>query len=201
MDYPKMIQLSQLHAHPKNPRICIREDVVEGIVESLRTEGFKPEYVLIVRPFDGEYQILSGHHRYVAAQRAELDGVPCWVRDMDDDAVYMALVTSNTQGELTPLEIGLHALECVEKAQGKRGGGLEEYARALGKSRPAISQFRAAAEVYSELRKLTNEVALLANKATHLFELHSAPRETWPLLAEAMLNGDWNVKNSTKATR
>jgi hypothetical protein len=63
---------------------------------------------------------------------------------MDDDAAYMALVTSNTQGELTPLEISIHALERVEKAQGKRGGGLEEYAKLLGKSRQALSQLRLA---------------------------------------------------------
>ena len=103
MDYPRMIQLSQLHAHPKNPRIAFREDVIEGITESVRSEGFKPEYALIVRPLDGEYQIVSGHHRHAAAIKAGQDAVPCWVREMDDDAAYMALVTSNTQGELTPL--------------------------------------------------------------------------------------------------
>jgi hypothetical protein len=70
------------------------------------------------------------------------------------------------------LEIGLHALECVEKAQGKRGGGLTEYAKMIGKSQPAVSQFRAAAEVYSELHKSTYEVEKLQEKATHLFELH-----------------------------
>jgi len=36
---------------------------------------------------------------------------------------------SNAQGELTALEIGLHALACVGKAEGKRtkGGVLAKY--------------------------------------------------------------------------
>jgi hypothetical protein len=92
---------------------------------------------------------------------------------------------------LTPLEIGLHALECVDKAQGKRGGGLTEYAKVIGKTHQAISQFRAAAEVYAELRKSTCEVKFLVNKATHLFEIHAAPSATWPMLADALLKGNF----------
>jgi hypothetical protein len=32
---------------------------------------------------------------------------------LDDEAAYMELATSNAQGELSPLEIGLHALQFV----------------------------------------------------------------------------------------
>jgi hypothetical protein len=98
---------------------------------------------------------------------------------MDDDAAYMALVTSNMQGELTPLEIGLHALECVEKAQGKRGGGLTEYAKVIGKSKQTVSNLRLAAEVYKELVHTCEQVGLLHDKPRHLYELHAAPHETW----------------------
>jgi hypothetical protein len=78
--------------------------------------------------------------------------------------------------------------------QGKRGGGLEEYAKLIGKSRSNVSKFRSAAEVYSELRSTLNEVENFIDKPLHLSELHAAPPETWPLLAEAMLGGDWSVK-------
>ena len=37
------------------------------------------------------WQILSGHHRVLAAAQAGLDEVPCWVRELDDDAAYMLL--------------------------------------------------------------------------------------------------------------
>jgi len=35
------------------------------------------------------------------------------------DAAYMLLATANAQGELSALEVGMHALHCVEK--GKHG--------------------------------------------------------------------------------
>ena len=88
----------------------------------------------------------------------------------------------------------------MEKAQGKRGGGIEEYARSVGKTRQAISQFRIAAKVFAELRKSTCEVGSLINKTTHLFEIHAArhdeKHDLWPVLAKALLKYDWNVKDT-----
>jgi len=46
---------------------------------------------------------------------------------MDDETAYMELVKANSQGELSVLEIGIHALGSVEKSQGKKGGGLKLY--------------------------------------------------------------------------
>jgi len=98
--------------------------------------------------------------------------------------------------------IGRHALEHVEKAQGKRGGGLTEYARLIGKSLGAVSQFRAGGEVYSELLKSTKEVDGLQNKTTHLFEIHAArhdeKHDLWPVLAKALLKYDIGVKAEVK---
>ena len=63
---------------------------------------------------------------------------------MSDAKAYMMLVTSNNQGELTPLEIGLHALRAVPKAKGGKGqkGGLSEYAKAVGKQQGNVLNYR-----------------------------------------------------------
>jgi hypothetical protein len=56
----------------------------------------------------------------------------------------------NRQGELSPLEIGLHALEVVGKGKrgrGNKGGGLKEYAAQIGKLQPYLTQLVQAAEV------------------------------------------------------
>jgi len=41
------------------------------------------------------YEIVSGHHRKPAAERAD---VPCWVHEMSYDDAYMALALCNAQG-------------------------------------------------------------------------------------------------------
>lgn len=194
----KQISVSELLDHPQNPRIALREDVVSAIQTGL-AEGFDPAHALIVRPVEGGYQIISGHHRKAAAVKAGLDTVPCWVREMDDDTAYMALATSNSQGELSPLEIGLHALHCVGLSEGGRGkrGGLQEYADLIGKSRPFVSQLVMAARVAKAVSQLTG----LDGKTQHLAAIHALPESCWPIAVQAMLDKGWSAKETAEQVK
>jgi hypothetical protein len=106
---------------------------------------------------------------------------------MSDDEAYMRLVTDNAQGELSPLEIGIHALGSVELSEGGAGkkGGLREYARLVGKTDVYIGQLRNAASVY----KSANLSLHFQDKAKHLSEISRADETTWPQLCEALQNG------------
>jgi N6-adenosine-specific RNA methylase IME4 len=194
-----LIALDLLVPHPQNPRLAMREDVVAAILANL-TDGFDPAHALIVRPVADCFEILSGHHRYEAAKRAGLAQVPCWVRDMDDEAAYMALVTSNSQGELSPLEIGMHALHCVGLGEGGRGqkGGLSEYARKVGKDRSNVRAYREAAEVAQNVGNVTH---VLHDKTAHLSAIHALPRECWKPAVEAMLAGGWSAKETAERVK
>lgn len=90
----------------------------------------------------------------------------------------MALVTSNSQGELSPLEIGLHALHCVSLSEGGRGkkGGLSEYAGKVGRKHQYISQLVSAAKV---AEKAASQLAGLGDKTQHLSAIHALPESVW----------------------
>jgi hypothetical protein len=65
----------------------------------------------------------------------------------------MQLVLSNAQSELSPLEIGVHALEAIGLGIGGKGqkGGLSAYAEKIGKSHSYVVHVRQAAEVLVDL--------------------------------------------------
>jgi hypothetical protein len=90
----------------------------------------------------------------------------------------MLLVTCNAEGELKPLEIGLHALKAVPEGKGGRGkkGGLSEYARSLGLGESYIRQLRDAAEVF----KTSHLSAKFRDMAKHLAAIHALPAACWP---------------------
>lgn len=185
--------LDQLHPHPDNPRLQLREDVVERLTAEITANGFGPEHAILARPIDGGLQVVSGHHRFEAARRAGLAEVPAWVREMDDDEAFMLLVLSNTQGELSPLEIGMHALKAVPLAQGKSGSGLKAYAERLGRTGEYVGQLRSAAFVVASLPNSSLEVA---DRAKHLYEISKAPRETWSALLAALVKRGWTVADA-----
>jgi N6-adenosine-specific RNA methylase IME4 len=176
---PELLELpiEALDDHPQNPRVLLRDDVVEGIAASLNG-SFPRQHALHVRPQGDRYEILSGHQRKRAAAKAGLKKVWCWVEKLDDTEAYMVLATGNNQGELSPLEIGLHALHCVGLAEGGRGkkGGLSEYAERLGRDKKTISEYRHGAEVAINSGV---DPTVLINKAQHLAEIHALPQACW----------------------
>lgn len=189
MDNPQLLPIESIHPHPDNPRLVMRDDVVNGIAANIQ-DGFDPAHALIVRDMgDGQYQIISGHHRYEAAKQAGLNQVPCWIRAMDDDEAYMALVTSNSQGELSPLEIGMHALHCVGLSSGGRGqrGGLRAYAEAIAKDHSNVAKLVSAARV---AENCGNSTTVLQDKTQHLSHVHALPEPTWqPMVGWIIDNG------------
>ena len=184
---PQWIALDRLHSHPGNPRLFDREHVIEAIIAGLAS-GFDPAHALIVRPRpevpEGDYEIISGHHRKQAADRVGLTEVPCWVRDLDDAAADMLLVTSNAQSDLTALEHGLHALRVTEKS--KHGRSVNAYAEAIGRNQAIVQREVYAAEVYREVmsRDITS---VPTDQPRHLAEIHAAPQWLWPALVHAMV--------------
>jgi N6-adenosine-specific RNA methylase IME4/ParB-like chromosome segregation protein Spo0J len=191
------INVGRLKPHPKNPRLVMREDVIETIKAGLG-DGFHPSYALQVWPDGEHFRILSGHHRAEAARRAGIDELPCFVReDISEDEAYMVLATANAQGELSPLEIGMHALHYVEKSTGGRGkkGGLSEYAEKIGRTKQAVSLNKDAAEVAS---KLSIQLDGLLDKAAHLAAIHKLPDGLWQVAVSAMLKGEWSAKETAE---
>lgn len=189
------IDVNLLDDHPDNPRLVVREDVVNAIAEQIKDNGgFDPAHALMVRPLDGRYQIVWGHHRKQAAIQVGLAEAPCWVREMTDDEAYLQLGFGNAQGEWKPIEIGLHALG-IPKGKGGRGleGGISEYATKMGKNEQNIGLYRQGAEVLRVVSDKTPTILLgFLDKAAHLAAIHKAPEELWPMLAE------WILTNTVK---
>jgi ParB/RepB/Spo0J family partition protein len=210
MESIREIPINLLDAHPDNPRLVLREDVVLSIAQQIiERGGYAPEHAILCRPVGDRYQILSGHHRVEGAGRAQQSAVPAWVREMSDDEAFMQLVLANAQGELTPLEIGVHALRAVPHTDGKRTkgtGGLANYAAMIGKSRAYVSQVRVAAEVATSVVKTSKQLALshLIKKPNgadqpiswQLYEIHAADERAWPALVLALIDKEWSVDDT-----
>lgn len=190
---PVLLPLELVDPHPDNPRIVRRDDVIDLIAAEITRDGFGTEHAILVRPIGDRYQVVSGHNRREAALKAGIGEIPAWVRELGDDEAFMQLVLGNAQGELSPLEIGLHALDAVPPAQGSRsGGGLAEYAGRIGRDPSAITQLRAAATIYRALPDMCQEVA---DRARHLYEISKASPQVWPLLVTALADKKWSVKD------
>lgn len=98
------LELNKLHPFAGHPYKVQDNEEMDALVESIRTNGILTP--LTVRPLDnGEYEIVSGHRRFRAAQKAGLETVPAIILPMSRDEAAIAVVDSNLHREhLLPTE-------------------------------------------------------------------------------------------------
>lgn len=196
----KTVKLNKTYPHPNNPRLMMREDVINTIQEQLEKTGvFEERHAPTVRDTNKGYEIVSGHHRVEAAKKAGFDEIPVWVADLSDEEAFYELVRSNAQGELSPLEIGIHALTAVPLSEGGRGksGGLSEYAKGIGKAESSIRDYRDGAKVGQNFANVRE----VLDKTFHLRAISKAPESEWQYLTEQLLEHGWSVKTTELAVK
>ena len=94
----KAINISDLHPFPENPFKVHDDTEMELLIESIKEYGVITP--LLVRPLDtGGFEIISGHRRTIACQKAGIEKVPVFIRSMERDAAVVALVDSNLHRE------------------------------------------------------------------------------------------------------
>ena len=98
------IPLNELHPFRDHPFKVVDDEKMEETVESIREYGVLVP--IIARPKEeGGYEIISGHRRCHASEKAGLETILTIVRDLDDDEATIIMVDSNLQREsLLPSE-------------------------------------------------------------------------------------------------
>ena len=96
---PVNIPVSKLRPFEGHPFKVKDDEEMNTLFESVQTQGILSP--LIVRPIENtdEYEVISGHRRLHAAQKAGISEVPTLIYALDRDAAAIAVVDSNLHRE------------------------------------------------------------------------------------------------------
>ena len=92
------LPIQKLRPFENHPFQVKDDDEMNQLVWSVLTQGVLTP--LVVRPLENdEYEVISGHRRLHACQKAGIETVPALIYALDRDAVAIALVDSNLHRE------------------------------------------------------------------------------------------------------
>ena len=92
------LPIQKLRPFENHPFLVKDDDEMEQLVWSVLTQGVLTP--LVVRPLENdEYEVISGHRRLHACQKAGIETVPALIYALDRDAAAIALVDSNLHRE------------------------------------------------------------------------------------------------------
>ena len=99
MKKPVAIPVEKLRPFAGHPFKVRDDDEMNTLIESIQTQGVLSP--LIVRPIENtdEYEVISGHRRLHAAQKAGITEVPALIYALDRDAAAIAVVDSKLHRE------------------------------------------------------------------------------------------------------
>lgn len=131
------LTINQVEANPNQPRSEFNTESLEQLAQSIRELGII-QPITVHKTRADKYQIISGERRFRAAQIAEMETIPAYIREANDQTLLeMALVENIQREDLHAIEVAIsfdrliQECELTHEALGKR----------LGKDRSTVTNY------------------------------------------------------------
>ena len=169
---PKSIPIEHLYPYPDHPYKVIDDEAMDALTESIRERGVMTPILVRERDHDPyRYNIIAGHRRVHAAQKAGLTSVPAFIFNVSRDEAAIMVVDSNLHRErILPSEkaraykMWYDAKKHTAGRPPKNASQLEtnirtdeEMAVEFGESRAQIQRYLRLNELIPELLDLMDE--------------------------------------------
>ena len=105
---PVNIPVEKIHPFEGNPYKVLDNDEMNTLIGSIQEQGILTP--IVVRPLENtkdEYELISGHRRMRASQKAGLETVPAFIYAVSRDEAAIMLVDSNLHREHIRLKTSL----------------------------------------------------------------------------------------------
>lgn len=133
-DAQQTVAIDLVLPNPYQPRKDFSDEKLNELAESIRIHGvIQP---LLVREYQGKYQLIAGERRLRASKLVGLTEVPIIIKEMSDQAMMEVALVENLQREdLNPIEEAEAFRRLIEEFNLTQ----DEIAKKVGRSRPAIA--------------------------------------------------------------
>ena len=188
---PKTLPVDSIEPNPFQPRHHFEEAALAELTESVRQHGIL--HPVLVRQYEGGWQLIAGERRLMASRRAGLKDIPVSVRDWDDrTTMEVALVENLQRSDLNPME----EAEAFRRLIQEFGWTQDEAAARVGKSRSHVANYLRLLHLEPEIRVLVEEERLTMAHAKALLSVDPERRAT---LAQRAAAEGWTVRQLAAA--
>ena len=190
-----MLDISQIEANPYQPRTHFDQDALEELATSIRTYGIIQP--LTVRKVSAaKFQLISGERRFRASQLAEIEEVPAYIREADDQAMLeMALVENIQRENLDAIEVAISYKRLMDECSLTQ----ELLSDRVGKNRSTVANYLRLLKLPAEI-----QVGIIEKKISmgHARALVTAGSEAVQIaIFRKVLNDDLSVRQVEELIR
>lgn len=163
----KRLSVDIIHPGTYQPRGVIKQEGIEQLAESIRTQGVIQPIVVRIAP-NNQFEIIAGERRWRAAQLAGLTEVPVLVKTVSNDvAMIIALIENIQREDLTPIE----EAKALKRMSESLALTHLQVAEMVGKSRASVTNLLRILSLNTEVQGLLEEGKIELGHAKALLAL------------------------------
>ena len=168
----KTLRLYDMEPKRQQPRKAFAEEAIAALADSIRQYGMLQP--ILVRPYQGTYQIVAGERRWRAARMLGLDEVPVIIKEISDgEAMEIALIENLQRENLTPMEEANGYRQLMEQY----GMTQEAVAKTVGRSRSAVANALRLLQLPEEIQMLLESGAISAGHGKALLAIANPEKQ------------------------
>lgn len=191
-----LIPIEQISRNPRQPRARFDEEELSELAASIREHGVIQPLILRQGTASGQFVLIAGERRLMAARRAGLREVPAMVRDAtEQQLVELALVENVQRADLGALETA----EAYRQLNEEFSLSHEEIAERVGKSRTAITNTLRLLKLPADVQRAIAESTITEGHARALLALPTPEAQSAAL--PTILKHDLNVRQTEELVR
>ncbi len=188
------LTLDQISPNPYQARTVWNEQDLIELADSIKANGvIQP---IIVRAFQGAYQLIAGERRFRAAQMAGLAKIPALVRSVTDEQLFeWSLVENIHRRDLNPIE----RAKAYQRYLGAFSLTQADAAQRLGEDRSVIANHLRLLDLPEDLRQMLVDGQITTGHARAILSLPSD--ELRRKLANRAMTGRLSVREVERLVR
>ena len=129
------IPVDMVEPNPYQPRMSFDNEALNELADSIRTLGLI-QPITVRRKSDDRFQIISGERRFRACRLCNMDMIPAYVMEADDQGMLeMAIVEHIQRENLDPIEVAMSYQRLIDECRLTQ----EQMAERVGKKRASVT--------------------------------------------------------------
>ena len=129
------IPVDMVEPNPYQPRMSFDNEALNELADSIRTLGLI-QPITVRRKSDDRFQIISGERRFRACRLCNMDTIPAYVMEADDQGMLEMAIVENIQREnLDPIEVAMSYQRLIDECRLTQ----EQMAERVGKKRASVT--------------------------------------------------------------
>lgn len=193
-DSLRELPLASISPNPYQARVVWNEQDLLELAESIKANGvIQP---IIVRPFQGKYQLIAGERRFRAAEMAALATIPAIVREVSEEQLFeWSLIENIHRRDLNAIE----RAKAYQRYLSAFGLTQMEAGQRLGEDRSVIANYLRLLDLPDELKQMLVDGRLSMGHARAILSLPTD--ELRRKLANRALAGRLSVREVERLVR